>query len=113
MKLYAGSNNVYYSNNYVKSFIFLQADIATFGKSLGHEELNYGSKGGKHFIQSNVSNFLSAASILFYLLCLKKKILCSLFQSYDLILISFFYSWESMSKFDVREICLSTYIRNK
>lgn len=91
----------------------MQAAIATFGKKLDRKELNYGSKGGKHFIQSNVNNFLSAVSILFYVLCLKKKILCSLVQSYDLILISFFYSGESMSKFDVREICLSTHIRSK
>lgn len=49
IELYAGRNNVRYSNNYVNS-LFQYTGITTFGMNLDHKELNHGSKGGTHFI---------------------------------------------------------------
>jgi hypothetical protein len=65
--------------------------------------LNHGSKGGKHFIQTSVGNFLSASANSFPSLLLKKKILCSLVQNYGFTLISFFSFWQLRYKFDMRE----------
>lgn len=67
--------------------------MATFGRNLDCRELNSGCKGGKHFIQTSVGNFLSACAYSFLsLMFKKKKILCSLVQRYGFILISFFSS---------------------
>lgn len=73
-------------------------------KDLDCKQLNHGSKGGKHFIQTSVGNFPKCRC---QFLCIssveKKKILCSLVQNYSFTLISFFSSWQLIYKFDMRE----------